>query len=443
MSGEDKYSYKVNKIEVYDNVATSGSILVPGREYTISYSLAQAFYVDRNVYSETKDEYYSKVYFSATPSAATGSYEIIYESAIQETSTPLGLFLSGAEVPVEEGYIYLSKDEYDFSTAVVEISPQQISKNIDDIIYLTITSYDSAGNFKPYQTFQLSSDLLDLQDEYLTTNKYGLAKTKIRFTGVPTAALYASILVTGISYPQANAHSNSESGAFITGANIEFIDNYNSEYDFKASSSKLIIESDGISENYIYGYVKSNNNPPSSTPVIYWRKARTLYDVLNTVDYSTSSVSPGRNYISGYTHASPDGKFAVGPFYSQPRNNPGYWFVSVETDMAGVASATPNTLYGDVAYWYERFDNIQYLDEQTVLPSYYINTSDDEDIIATPNFTFNLIKQDFGATPGAELNWLPPRWLPVDYYDQYQMGLFGSTPNVIATPNYIVGYEES
>ena len=443
MSGEDKYSYRVNKIEVYDNVATSGSILVPGREYTINYSLAQAFYVDRNVYSETKDEYYSKIYFSATPSAATGSYEIIYESAIQENSTPLGLFLSGAEVPVEEGYVYLSKDEYDFSTAVVEISPQQISKNIDDIIYLTITSYDSAGNFKPYQTFQLSSDLLDLQDEYLTTNKYGLAKTRIRFTGVPTAALYASILITGVSYPQANAHTNSESGAFITGANIEFIDNYNSEYEFKASSSKLIIESDGISENYIYGYIKSNNNPPSSTPIIYWRKARTLYDVLNTVDYSTSSVSPGRNYISGYTHASPDGKFSVGPFYSQPRNNPGYWFVSLETDMAGVASATPNTLYGDVAYWYERFDNIQYLDEQTVLPSYYINTSDDEDIIATPNFTFNLITQDFGATPSAELNWLPPRWLPVDYYDQYQMGLFGSTPNVIATPNYIVGYEES
>jgi hypothetical protein len=85
------------------------------------------------------------------------------------------------------------------------------------------------------------------------------------------------------------------------------------------------------------------------------------------------------------------------------------------------------------------------LDEQTVLPSYYINTSDDEDIIATPNFTFNLITQDFGATPSAtpNLNWLPPRWLPVDYYDQYQMGLFGSTPNVIATPNYIVGYEES
>lgn len=445
MSGEDKYSYKVNKIEVYDNVATSGSILVPGREYTISYSLSQAFYVDRNVYSEAKDEYYSKVYFSATPSAATASYNIIYESAMQETSTPLGLFLSGAEVPVEEGYVYLSKDEYDFSTAVVEISPQQISKNIDDIIYLTITSYDSAGNFKPYQTFQLSSDLLDLQDEYLTTNKYGLAKTKIRFTGVPTAALYASILVTGVSYPQANAHTNSESGAFITGANIEFIENYNSAYEFKASASKMIIESDGISENYIYGYINSNNNPPSSTPIIYWRKARTLYDVLNTVDYSTSSVSPGRNYISGYTHASPDGKFSVGPFYSQPRNNPGYWFVSVETDMAGVASATPNTLYGDVAYWYERFDNIQYLDEQTVLPSYYINTSDDEDIIATPNFTFNLITQDFGATPSAtpNLNWLPPRWLPVDYYDQYQMGLFGSTPNVIATPNYIVGYEES
>ena len=443
ISGEDKYSYVVSKIEVFDNVATSGSILVPGREYTVSYSLGQAFYVDRNVYSETKDEYYSKIYFSATPSSATPVYEITYESALQETATPTGIELTGSELPIEEGYIYVTKDEYDFGTAVVEISPQQISKNIDDIIYLTITSYDSAGNFKPYQTFAVSSDLLDLQDEYLTTNQYGLAKTKVRFTGVPTSALYASILVTGISYPSENAHPNSECGGFISGANIEFIDNYIPEYNFKALSSKLIIESDGISENYIYGYVKSNNNPPASTPIIYWRKARTLYDTLNTIDHATVSYAPERNYVSGYTHASPDGKFSIGPFYSQPRNNPGYWFVAVETEMAATPSATPNIIYGDVAYWYERFNNVQYLDEQTVLPSYYINTSDDIDIIATPNFKFNLVKQDFGATPMSGLNWVPPRWLPTNYYEQYQMGLFGSTPNTIATPNYIVGYEES
>lgn len=443
-SGEDNYSYNVNKLEVYGNLATGGTVLVPGREYEVSYSLSQAFYVENNIYSESDDKFYSKIYFSSTPSA-TSDYEIVYESAIQETSTPLGLNINSSELAIEEGYVYVSKDEYDFSTAVVEVSPQQILKNIDDIVYLTITSYDVAGNPKPYQTFRLSSNLLSLQDEYLTTDKYGLAKTKVRFTGVPTTALYATILISGVSFPSQNAHPNSESGAFLSVEDIEFITNYSPEFKLNASVSKTIIESDGLSENYIYGNVMSNNIPPSSTPIIYWRKARTIYDLFNNVKYpeTDSFQSPERTRVSGYTHATPDGKFAIGPFYSQIRSNPGYWFVAVETEMAATPSSKPKTIYGDIVSWYERFDNVQYSDEQTVLPSYYMSISEDKDIIATPNFKFNLIKQDFSGNNAASINWMPPKWMPINYYDQYQMGLFGSTPNVVATPNYIVGYEES
>jgi len=54
---------------------------------------------------------------------------------------------------------------------------------------------------------------------------------------------------------------------------------------------------------------------------------------------------------------------------------------------------------------------------------------------------FNMIKNYFvykhsdsntivynSATP----NWTPPRWVPLRKYDQYQMGIFGSTPNHIS-----------
>ena len=445
MSSEDNYSYTVNKIEVYEDLTTSGSILVPGREYEVSYSLAQAFYVENNIYSQSNDKYYSKIYFSSTPNSATSSYQVLYESAIQETSTPLGLNLNTSELSLEEGYVYVSKDEYDFGTAIVEVSPQQISKSIDDIVYVTITSYDIAGNPKPYQTFKLSSDLLALQDEYLTTNKYGLAKTKIRFTGVPTLALKARLIISGVSYPSEYAHPNSESGFFLAGEDVQFIHNYSPEYQFQASVSRSIIESDGMSENYIYGNVMANNNPPSSTPIIYWRKARTLYDLLNTVQHASppSMQGPGRTRIAGYTHATPDGTFSIGPFYSQARDNSGYWFVAIETEMVATPSVKPDNIYGDIVHWYERADNIQYSDEQIVLPSYYKSISEDKDIIATPSFKFNLIKQDFSGNNTAKINWLPPKWVPINYYEQYQMGLFGSTPNFVATPNYIVGYEES
>lgn len=440
-SGQDKYSQALNKLMIYNSAATGGSIIVPGREYTVSYNLSRAFYVDRNNYSHASESYNAKIYFSATPSV-NSTYKITYESALQEHSTPLGINLNTSDLPIEEGYVYLSNDEYDFGTAIVTLSPQTISKNIDDIIYLLIRSYDVAGNFKPYQTFRISSDLLDVEEEYLTTDEFGLAKTKLRFVGISTSEMFASILVSGLSYPDPLAHVNSEANTFIFGSNIEFIENYIPEYSLKAVASKGMIESDGISENYIKGYLSSNNIPPASTPIVYWRKARSFHGALNDVGYKNQAATPGRTLDSGYVSA-PGGKFSIGPFYSQVRNDPGYWFVTVETEMAATPSATPNTIYGDISYWYERFDNIQYLNEETVLPSYYKSIGNDPSIIATPNFTYNIIDQEDSSTPYGELNWVPPTWVPIDYYSQYQMGLFGSTPNVIATPNTIIGYEES
>lgn len=440
ISGTDQYTHSGNKIEIYTNAATGDSIIIPGREYTVSYILAKAFYVDRNVYSSENLDYSSKIYFSATPSA-TASYQIIYESAIMEGATPVGIDLGSSEIPLEEGYIYVTEEEYDFSTAVVEISPQYISRNIDDLIYLSITSYDVAGNLKPYQSFRISSDILAMEDEYITTNKFGYVKTRLRFTGIPTVEMYASIVVSGISYPQEFSHINSEAGEFLFGTNIEFAENYAPDYSLKAIASKISIEADGISENYINGYINRHNIPIGSTPVIYWKKGRSYKEIFTDVGYAIEASTPGRNINSGYVHASPDGRFSVGPFYSQVRNDPGYWLVALDTELAATPSSTPNSTYGDIAYWYERFDNVQYLDEETVLPSYYKNIGIDLDIIATPTFTYNLIDQEYVTQSSGKLNWVPPNWVPINYYDQYQMGFFGSTPNLIATPNSRIGYE--
>lgn len=442
VSGEDKYSILENKLEIYTNSPSPENIVIPGREYTVSYNLAKAFYVDKDVYSLATPGYYSKIYFSATPSA-TASYEIAYESAITEGATPLGISFSSAEIPVEEGYIFATEEEYDFGSAVVEISPQYISKNIDDFIYLSIVSYDVAGNLKPYQSFVISSDLLSMEDEHLTTNRFGHASTRLKFTGIPTNQMYASIIVSGKKYPQEFSHINSEADGFVFGTNIEFADNYSSDFKFKAIASKMTIEADGISENYINGYLQKNNMPIGSTPVIYWKKARGYKEIFTDTGYAIESSTPGRSIKSGYVHASPDGRFSIGPFYSQTRNDPGYWLVSLDTELATTPSTTPNSKYGDIAYWYERFDNVQYLDEETVLPSYYKSVGVDLDNIATPTFTYDFIDQKYVTQSFGKLNWLPPNWVPINYYDQYQMGFFGSTPNLIATPNSRIGYEEN
>lgn len=438
LSEDENTEYYIFNSEVENkfvilNSETYESGVVSGREYLATYTVNNSYYIDRNYYDSTLDDYFGKIYFSSTP-GITSSYEIIYETSKYKSSTPSGLYLNPLYNPIDEGFVFVSDSDYAFDTAGVWISPQKIFDASDDIIYVSIVSYDTNGNPKPYQTFRIYGSEITAENEYLTTNQNGFATTSFRYSGViPAVNTEIEIFVSGISYPSANAHENSSSGSFSDSYTIDLALSNAYTYEFKAAPDKMNIKADGMGDVYIKGYVRQGNIPPSSTPAIYWRKARTAYASLEEINYSTNSSTPGRYGTSGLVYADEYGNFNIGPFYAQDRTKPGYWFVTLDTELASTPSATPVTIYGDIVYWYENYDNLHYSNEIVPLPeSYTAIPGSGSEILAKSSFTYRHYDMEFDDQSAATINWVPPRWFPVSRYDQYQMGFFGSTPNTIS-----------
>lgn len=434
-SGEDLYHLVSNRLQIISSI-THQSIIIPGREYTVTYKISEAFYAERND---------KKIYLSSTPSLDS-LYNVVYESSRYLESTPSGLSLSSVDNPIDEGYIFVSDSEYDFHTASVWVSPQKISNNEDDLIYVSIISYDINGNPKPYQTFRVHGNNLTSENEYITTNNNGFAKTIIRYSG-STESTVLTLSVNGISYPSANANSNSSSGSFSQQFSIDLVKNNEFNYELKAAADKINIKANTVDDVFIKGYIRQGNTAPTNPPVIYWRKARTAYEALVDSDYGLNSSTPGRDGLAGIVQTDQYGNFIIGPFYSQDRVDPGLWFVAIDTEMASTPSATPVTIYGDIVYWFENYDNIHYSNEPVPLPRFYTAIPlSGTDIVLEAQFKYKHYDQEYDATPAAtpQLGWTPPRWFPISRYEQYQMGLFGSTPNFVSTfDNMNNDYEDS
>jgi hypothetical protein len=423
-SGEDFYYLVSNKLQIID-VETQKSQIVPGREYKVSYKVANAFYAERNE---------KKIYLSSTPNIDS-DYHIVYESSKYLESTPSGLSLSSVDNPIDEGYIYVSDAEYDFGSASVWVSPQKLSDNQDDLIYVSIISYDINKNPKPYQTFRVYGENLLASEEFLTTNDNGFAKCTVRYYG-STNSTTLDLNIDGISYPNENANQNSSSGSFSEKFTIDLVKNNTFNYELKAAPSNLNIKANTIDDIYIKGYIRQGNIAPATPPIIYWRKARTAYEALVETQYSNNTNAPGRSSSSGYVQSDEYGNFIIGPFYAQDRVDPGLWFVVLDTEMSSTPSENPVTIYGDIVYWFENYDNIHYSYEPVPLPRFYqtIPLSGTE-IVSNPAFIYKHYNKDFDevASSTPELGWDPPRWFAISRYDQYQMGVFGSTPNFVST----------
>jgi hypothetical protein len=326
------------------------------------------------------------------------------------------------------------------------LSPQNISDNVHDLIYISIASYDINGNPKPYQTFRVTSSLLTADNQYITTNNNGFAKTKLKYSGsIPATQNSTMVTVQGLSYPSANAHANSLCGSFIEQHIIDITTTNISSYELKAVPDKLYIQSDGLSDVYIHGYTRFENQVPPSAPAIYWRKARTAYSALEEVNYSIETSTPGRHGYSGMVYADQYGGFKIGPFYAQHRTDPGHWFVVVDTELSATPSTTPVTIYGDIVYWHENYDNIHYSNEILPLPRFYTALPQTgTDFIDKPRFSYQHHDMEFDSSSAATVNWYPPVWFPISRYDQYQMGLLGSTPNVVSSYSLLnKEYEDS
>lgn len=431
-----EYSIDGNRLQIL-SAETGESIIIPGRNYEVTYFIRESFYVDKDFYYESTDDYGARMFLSSTPDNPA-LYEITYESAIDEFSTPSGISLSSLDNPLNEGFIFVSDSEYDFRTALVKVSPTQISDNLDDLIYLSIVSLDTNKNPKPHQTFRVYSDLLIADSEYITTNKYGFANVILRYNGpIPTTSTEATVFIESSDIASSTPYF--EQVKVSVSKTSESIGK-----SLKSIAEKTVIKANFISDNRIKGYIRSDDGDVANK-VVYWRKARSVFGAMENVPYLISSATPDTDNTSGIVYTDSSGNFEIGSFQAQGRDRSGYWYVVVESEISSTPSATPITIVGDINYWYESYDNIDYLKEILTLPENYSALVDrNSAIIQQPAFRYNYHDMSYDEYAPATLNWNPPKWMPIKYYEQYQMGLFGSTPNIVSTyVNTVNDYEES
>ena len=414
-------------------MGTGATPLVYDREYLVSYKANNAWYLDNDVYNSTNDNYNSILYFSATPNT-NSVYNITYENSVNDNTYPINLSLSSSVNPIDEGYIYVSNQDYPFSHVEAYLSPAYISDSISDLMYLSLVSYDNQNNLKPGQTFAISGDVISATPSYLTTSDNGLATSVIRYNGsIP--AIYdesvINIVGVGSSTPNGGPNSSSQGYSLSVPFNVNRNDPFN--LSVKAAASDLNMNADGISKLSISGKVYWKNRPFNNQVQLSWNTGRTLKNLFAaTPDYVVNTDSNGEFTISNAITANDS-------------STPGYWFArinvsnpeavtSILTSNGEVLSSNDVTISGDVIYWHESYDSIQYSYENDIpLPNIYtINRQEGSRILATPQFAYSHADADIIYSYNSTLNWSPPKWVPLNRYDQYQMGLMGSTPYYIS-----------
>lgn len=438
ISVKDKYTGEI----LFANLNTQTSRLecfseatpaVIGREYEVTYKVNHAWAIDNYVYDPVNDEYNTYVYFSTTPSF-TETHEITYETSVNDNTQTIDLNITPDVNPLDEGYIYASLNEYSFSYIDKYLSPGYISDAFSDIMYLSIVSYDENENLKPGQTFEIDGNLILATPNIITTDDNGLATTIIRYTGPQPAEVESSIInIVGIGASTPNGYLNSETGSFSDNIIFNIRRTEPNRVWVKAAATDTVINADGISSVGISGKILWKNSPILHQIQLAWNKARTLKDLFAaTPDYLVSSNE--------------DGTFLVNTAVtSQDLGTPGYWFarISIVNDNAVrallendglVVDAGDVTIAGDVIYWYESYDPIQYNNELDIpLPNIYtVNKQLNSNLVATPNFVYNHTDPSVLYSLETTPNWEPPVWTMLDKYTQYQMGILGTTPNSIS-----------
>ena len=413
-------------LQTITNVLSSGSstpIFVQDREYEIIYRVKNSYYIE-NILSGSS--YYSRIVFDSTPSESL-DYEVVYESSSYEHSTPIPVQFGETSSLLDSGYVVVTNGDYPFNNAEVRLSPQNIIDDGKDYIVISIISLDVNGNPKPSQEFNLSSQYLLITPQTIKTNNegYGIARAVYASSSTPVSGtLVDSIQVTGVG---------PENSSFSKKYQYKIHSNYKQEYLIAIAADPSIVKADGVSSIFVDG-IASKNNAPAKDTVIYWRKGRTPYAALMLEEYSNSSLFNG---YSGSVITDSNGRFTIGPIVAQNRATPGYWYMAVESEFKSAYDASATPVAGDIAYWYESYDNIDLNYNKDIKMVDVINFNNEEslEIYSTPSFITSYYNDQLVQPTGATPRWNPPKWLPISRYEQYQAGFLGSTPYYISNYN--------
>jgi hypothetical protein len=442
----DSYTGKL----LFRNLSSSTNTISPfnaatpsvvDREYIVKYKVDKAFHVEKDIFNDSTNSYLSTIYFSTTPNIQS-VYSITYENEQYNKMKEINLELNQVVNPLNEGYIYVSKNSYSFSDIKANLSPAFVLDDKKDYMILSIISYDSNGNIKPGQTFKIEGSLISAEPQFVTTNDNGFATSFIKYNGpTPATVRSSSIKISGIGSSTPNGSFNSTTAGYVKDIPFEISSLNRFNLELKAVPYRYNITADGVSKNSLKGALRWKGNPIPGPIGIRWSKARTLYDLF----------TESNTFVNGsLVNVDSIGNFEIiNEITASDKATPGYWFgklkinnptevVTSLTSIGETIAVDDVTIAGDVVYWMEEWDNVHYTNEFTPLPNVFrFNKQPAAQFVATPNFVYRHYDQDAVIVSTATPNWFPERWVPIRRYDQYQAGKFGSTPNYIVNFNNV------
>jgi hypothetical protein len=400
--------------QIGTSVVTSRS-----QDYELIYRVKNSFYVD-NDYDYDDGTKRSKIVFdqSATD-LGVSNYEIYYEGNVYNSATPVDLPLHPFYTTLSEGFLFISYNEYNLADSIeIRFSPSSIVANGEDFIMMSFKTYDTYGNPKPNQTFNLTTDFGTIGNEATPTSSTSITTDRDGFASVPISAAASSLSVVG---------AVTITGAISATVNFDIVSSTPPRPEVDAMPSVDRLPADGKSRLWVYGKYTDVDKSGIDAATINWRKGRSVYDMFDLAR-SSSAATPGYDGLAGAVVTDSSGNFRVGPFIAATPNDPGHWFVAVEGTY--VESATPRYA-GDVVFWQEYPELTETVDAFSGIPK--SSVQDRADWWLIPNYSddnaYPLYYDE--ATPQATpnsifLNWEPPEWYGVPKYRQYQLGWLGT-----------------
>jgi len=398
-------------------ILTTSQVTERDHQYEVTYKLVNSFIAD-NTYIYTDGTQRTKLTFDKTPtSAGFGNYEIWYEKNKYNPATPISLPLHPFYTVIDEGFIFLSDNEYDLSDSVeVRFSPSSIVADGNDYIMMSLRTYDIYGNPKPNQDFTLSTDFGSFDYSGATPSSVDITTDRDGFFSIPVLSASSTSGTTGTV-----TITNGLTGDFT----FTIVPSKTPTPTLVAAVTSDRIPADGLSQVYVYGRYTDTDRSPLAGETINWRKGRHIYDMFGLAR-SSDPATPTSTSFAGEVTTDSDGKFVIGPFTAEEPAYPGYWFVGVEGTYNGGMD-----YQGDVVFWQEYPDVIYGVEIYSGLPQSSVQDLEWWDIpdYATPlsfPVSYDEATPTYGSTPSSNLIWEPPKWYAIDKYTQYQLNLLGS-----------------
>lgn len=407
-----------------DNVLITDEPTGRGREYDVSYKLRHSFYAN-NEYLTADGDQRTQIVFDAHPATPL---QVVYETSKFDPATPVHLPLNTFYTIYNEGFIFISHDEYELTKADVRVSPSTLVADGEDFLIVSIRSIDVNGNPKPNQAFTVSTDFGVFDDAaspgntvVVTTNNDGFAVLTLT-SETSTTQLTGTITITG-----------------TVSASIEFnVDPIvERPHRIVVVPDAETLPADGIGLIQLYGVVEDPSYAPVPYARVKYRRGRSIYDVFTSPTSNIIQPQGATPYWddSGTTIADENGQFVIGPWVTATPNDPGFWFLAAETEeSASPSHATPSMWdqVGDVAFWLEYPDVAFGVNEYNELPHQLLqfrNSAEDIPEMATVvgfPYTYDDATPYAPATP-VGMVWSAPKWYAINKWKQHELGILGTT----------------